>query len=64
MKAIQNPTTNQYFTLLDHPHFTSNVDIAQRFANDTDATLCIEQFIDSDEGFESFGMIDIKIVNI
>jgi hypothetical protein len=64
MKAIITPETNQYFSLLGSPHFTSNVEIAQRFLRDYDAHICIESEIDSNEGFEKFGMIFCEIVTI
>lgn len=64
MKAIIKTNTNEYFTLLGTPHFTTNKEIAQRFTSDIDAMLCTEQYIDSNEGFEVFGMIDTNIVEI
>jgi len=64
MYAIINPETNQYFSLLNGPHFTSNKEVAQRFDGETDAMLCTEQYIDSNEGFEAFGMIYTEIVTL
>ena len=64
MKVIINTETKEYFSLLGAPHFTRNVSIAQRFDNETDAVLCTEQYIDSTEGFEAFGMIDTQVINI
>lgn len=64
MLAIINSETNQYFSLLGGPNFTDNKEIAQRFENETQATLCIEQIIDSNEGFETFGMIFTEIVTL
>lgn len=65
MYAIINSDTKEYFSLLDAGMFTSNIEIAQRFNTESDAMLCIEQHIDSNEGFEAFGMVitDIIIIN-
>lgn len=64
MYAIINSDTNEYFSLLNGGMFTSNVEIAQRFNTERDAVLCTEQYIDSNEGFEAFGMIFTDIITL
>lgn len=64
MYAIINSETKQYFSLLNGGLFTDNVEIAQRFSTAHDAMLCTEQRIDSNEGFEAFGMIFTDIVTL
>lgn len=64
MYAIINSDTKQYFSLLGAGMFTSNIEIAQRFNTENDAMFCIEQHIDSNEGFETFGMIFTDIITL
>lgn len=64
MYTIINSETNQYFSLLNGGLFTDNVELAQRFNTERDAILCTEQYIDSDEGFEAFGMINTQIITL
>lgn len=59
---IINPATEEYFTMLGTPHFTTNKAIAQRFDSAEAATLCTEQEIDSSKGFDKFGMIFTEVV--
>ena len=43
--VIKCEKTGKYFSLLGSPHFTDNVEIAQRFDSENDAVLCEEQHI-------------------
>lgn len=61
---IINPENTRYFSLLNGGLFTDNIEIAQRFNSEHDAMLCTEQYIDSTEGFETFGMIDTQIIKL
>ena len=64
MYVIVNTENNQYFSLINGGLFTDNIEIAQRFNTERDAMLCTEQYIDSTEGFNTFGMIDTQIINL
>ena len=64
MYVIKNTDYGAFFSLLGSPHFTNNMDIMQPFNSERDAELCIEQFIDSDKGFDMFYNVDVKIVEM
>lgn len=64
MYIIKNLTDGNYFSfrLNDTPFFTSNFEIVSRFETAKDAQLCIENSIDSNDGFDLFGAIDCEVV--
>ena len=50
--VIKDVPTGTFFTLLGGaPHFTSDVDFAQRFSSEKDAVLCEEHYIHPDVTF-------------
>lgn len=64
MYIIKNLTDGNYFSFrLNEPSlFTDNFEIVSRFKSEGEAMLCIENYIDSNEGFERFGMIDCEVI--
>lgn len=64
MYIIKNLTDGNYFSFrLNEPSlFTDNFEIVSRFETEAEAMACIENHIDSNEGFERFGMIECEVV--
>lgn len=64
MYIIKNLTEGNYFSFrLNEPSFfTDNFEIVSRFESEVDAMGIIENYIDSNEGFERFGMIDCEVL--
>lgn len=48
---IKDQMSDKFFSLLGSPHFTENIEIAQRFDSEEDAILCEEQYIFTDPAF-------------
>lgn len=65
MYIIKNLNEGNYFSfrISEPSFFTDNFEIVSRFESEGEAMKCIENYIDSNEGFERFGMIECEVVN-